>query len=63
MIWRRLRVGHGTSMADLHQTIQIAMDWDDADYSFHIYGKDFGLSWPSAHETVQNGKIFNRSRF
>lgn len=44
MIWRRLRVGVDTSLAELHQIIQTAMDWDQEHYSFHIYGRDFGLT-------------------
>lgn len=44
MIWRRFQVSGNTSLAQLHQLIQIAYDWDD-DYlhQFHIYGKDYGL--------------------
>ncbi|MEM1152528.1 MAG: plasmid pRiA4b ORF-3 family protein [Pseudomonadota bacterium] len=50
MIWRRLRVAGSTSLADLHQIIQIAMGWDD-DYvhhihihiHIHIHGVDHGI--------------------
>ena len=44
MIWRRLIVSTDTSLAGLHFIIQISMDWEDADYSFHIYGKEFGAT-------------------
>ena len=44
MIWRRLCVDADTSLAELDQIIQIAMDWDQAHYSFHIYGRDLGLA-------------------
>ncbi len=44
MIWRRLCLDADTSLAELHQIIQTAMDWDQEHYSFHIYGRDFGLT-------------------
>ena len=46
MIWRRFRLSENTSLADLHTIIQLAMGWDD-DYlhRFHIYGKDYGISY------------------
>ncbi len=45
MIWRRLRVHANTSLADLHNIIQICMGWDDDHlHSFHIYGEDYGVS-------------------
>ena len=46
MIWRRLRLSGTSSLADLHAIIQLAMGWDD-DYlhRFHIYGKDYGISY------------------
>ena len=46
MIWRRLRVPGKTSLAKLHQAIQIAYSWDDEYlHQFHIYGKDYGISY------------------
>ena len=44
IIWRRFRLDTDTSLAELHQIIQIAMDWEHEHYSFHIYGRDFGLT-------------------
>ena len=47
MIWRRLLLRSDHSIADLHYTIQIAMDWSDSRlHRFHIHGKDYGV----AHE-------------
>ena len=46
MIWRRLRVPGKTSLAKLHQAIQIVYSWDDEYlHQFHIYGKDYGISY------------------
>lgn len=46
MIWRRLRIPGKTSLAKLHQAIQIAYSWDDEYlHQFHIYGKDYGISY------------------
>lgn len=44
MIWRRLLVRSSTTIAELHQIIQIAMGWEDEHLNrFHIYGKDYGV--------------------
>ena len=46
MVWRRLRIPGNTSLAQLHNIIQIAYNWDDEYlHQFHIYGKDYGLSY------------------
>ena len=46
MIWRRLRLSGETSLAEFHHIIQIAMGWDDEYlHQFHIYGKNFGISY------------------
>jgi len=44
MVWRQLKIPGNTSIAQLHEAIQIAFGWDD-DYlnQFHIYGKDYGV--------------------
>lgn len=45
MIWRRFRIGAHTSLADLHNIIQVGMGWDDYNlHSFHIHGEDYGIS-------------------
>ena len=47
MIWRRLRISGGSTLAQFHYVIQIAMGWDD-DYlhKFRIYGKEYGIHYP-----------------
>jgi hypothetical protein len=44
MIWRRLLLWSDQSIADLHYTIQIAMDRSDSHlHRFHIHGKIMAL--------------------
>lgn len=46
MVWRRFRIAGNTSLADLHYIIQILYGWDNEYlHQFHIYGKDYGLSY------------------
>ena len=46
MIWRRFWIPDNTSLADFHHIIQIAYGWDDDHlHRFHIYGKDYGISY------------------
>jgi Plasmid pRiA4b ORF-3-like protein len=44
MIWRRLLVRSDSTIADLHDTLQIAFGWSDAHLNlFHIHGQDYGV--------------------
>lgn len=44
MIWRRLLVTSGTTIAQLHNILQIAMGWEDLHlHRFRIYGKEYGI--------------------
>jgi hypothetical protein len=46
MVSRRLRIAADTSLAALHYIIQIMQGWgDDRLHQFHIYGKDYGISY------------------
>ena len=46
MVWHRLRIAADTSLAALHFIIQIVQGWgDDYLHQFHIYGKDYGISY------------------
>lgn len=46
MVWRRLRIATDTSLAALHSIFQIVQGWgDDYLHQFHIYGKDYGISY------------------
>jgi hypothetical protein len=45
LIWRRVLVHDTTTLAQLHEIIQILFEWRDEHlYDFHIYGKGYGTS-------------------
>ncbi|KAG0298677.1 hypothetical protein BGZ96_008704 [Linnemannia gamsii] len=44
MIWRRLLVRSDSTIAELHNTLQIAFGWSDTHLNrFHIHGQDYGV--------------------
>jgi hypothetical protein len=46
LIWRRFLVSSETSLAQLHQYIQIAFDWSGEHlHRFRIHGKDYGIAY------------------
>jgi hypothetical protein len=46
MVWRRICVAGNTSLADLHYIVQTLFGWDNEYlHQFHIYGKDYGISY------------------
>jgi hypothetical protein len=46
MIWRRLLISSETSIAQLHEYIQIAFDWGGEHlHCFRIQGKDYGIAY------------------
>lgn len=64
MIWRRLRLPGSTSIADFHHVIQISMGWDDEYlHCFHIYGKDYGISYESGLSFSDNPHNISLSDF
>ena len=62
MVWRRTRISGNTSLAKLHNIIQIAYNWDNEHlHKFHIYGKDYGISYVggiSFYDSVNGALIF-----
>ena len=45
IIWRRLLVSSQTTIAQLHQYIQVAFDWSGEHlHRFRIHGKDYGIA-------------------
>lgn len=45
LIWRRVLVRDTTTLAQLHDIIQILFEWcDEHLHHFHIYGKDYGTN-------------------
>ena len=46
MIWRRILVRSESSIAQLHDIIQIVFGWSDTHlHRFRIHGRDYGISW------------------
>lgn len=61
MVWRRLRVPGNTSLAHLHHIIQIAYNWDNEHlHQFHIYGKDYGISYVGGIGFADNPRQVHR---
>ncbi len=60
MVWRRMRVPGSTSLARLHQCIQLVNGWDDFYlHQFHIYGKDYGINYVGGLSYSDNAhKVF-----
>lgn len=55
MVWRRLRIAADTSLAALHFIFQIVQGWgNDYLYQFHIYGKDYGISYDGGIDFPDN---------
>jgi hypothetical protein len=45
MIWRRLLVRTDSTLADLHDVLQIAFGWSDFHlHRFRIHGRDYGVN-------------------
>ena len=45
-VWRRVLIRSDTSIALLHQVVQVAMGWEDAHlHKFRIHGRDYGTSY------------------
>jgi hypothetical protein len=46
IVWRRLLVSSQTTIAQLHQYIQVAFDWSGEHlHRFRIHGKDYGIAY------------------
>jgi len=55
MVWRRFRIPGKTSLAQLHDAIQTAFNWDNEYlHQFHIYGKDYGIYYPGGMNFSDN---------
>ena len=45
LVWRRVLVRDDTTLAQLHDIIQILFEWQDEHlHDFHLFGKDYGTS-------------------
>ena len=64
MIWRRLLVSSETTIAQLHQYIQIAFDWSgERLHRFRIHGKDYGIAYLGGISFDDNPHAVPLSRF
>ena len=64
MIWRRLLVSSETTIAQLHQYIQIAFDWSGEHlHRFRIHGKDYGIAYLGGIRFDDNPHAVPLSRF
>ena len=55
MIWRRILVRSESSLAQLHDIIQIAFGWSDSHlHRFRIHGRDYGVSRPGGPGFAQD---------
>jgi hypothetical protein len=55
MIWRRILVRSESSIAQLHDIIQIAFGWSDSHlHRFRIHGRDYGVSRPGGPGFAQD---------
>jgi hypothetical protein len=77
LIWRRLLVPSDSSIAQLHEVLQVAFGWEDMHlHRFEIRGREYGLSreggmffdtdarkahWRS--EAASDGAVYLRIRF
>jgi Plasmid pRiA4b ORF-3-like protein len=58
LVWRRLLVHCNTSLAHLHDILQIAFAWSGEHlYDFHIHGKDYGSHGADASHIRVAGTI------
>lgn len=51
MVWRRVVVNSDTTLAELHDVVQVAMGWEDEHlHRFHIHGRDHAVGRPGSPE-------------
>jgi Plasmid pRiA4b ORF-3-like protein len=49
LIWRRLLVRGDSTLADLHATLQLTLEWSDEYLNrFMIHGREYGVAHPMA---------------
>ena len=64
MIWRRLLVSSETTIAQLHQYIQVAFNWSGEHcHRFRIHGKDYGIAYLGGISFDDNPHAVRLSRF
>lgn len=64
MIWRRLLVSSETTIAQLHQYLQVVFDWSGEHlHRFRIQGKDYGIAYLGGISFDDNPHAVPLSRF
>src|SRR5215475_11599247 len=64
MIWRRLLVSTESTIAQLHQYIQVSFDWTGEHlHRFRIHGKDYGTAYLGGISFDDNPHTVPLSRF
>ena len=64
MIWRRILVRSESSIAQLHDVIQIAFGWTDSHlHRFRIHGRDYGINRPGGTGFAQDARQVRLSDF
>ena len=64
MIWRRLLVSSETTIAQLHQYIQVAFNWSGEHWHrFRIHGKDYGIAYLGGISSDDNPHAVRLSGF
>ncbi len=66
MIWRRVLVRSESSLADLHEVIQLSMGWEGEHlYAFRLHGKNYGTldGVGNKHEPLSVLKLRQNERF
>jgi Plasmid pRiA4b ORF-3-like protein len=64
MIWRRLLVSSETTIAELHEFIQICFDWDNEHlHCFRIQGKNYGVAYLGGMSFDEDARLVRLSRF
>src|SRR5215469_1670734 len=64
LIWRRLLVSSETTIAQLHQYIQVAFNWSGGHWHrFRIHGKDYGIAYLGGISFDDNPHAVRLSRF
>jgi len=64
MIWRRILVRSESSIAQLHDIIQIAFGWSDSHlHRFRIHGRDYGISRPGGPGFAQDARQVRLAHF
>jgi hypothetical protein len=64
MIWRRALVRSESTLAQLHDVIQILFNWSDAHlHRFRIHGRDYGVSRPGGPGFSQDAHLVRLGDF